>query len=190
MPAGLLLAAVAGINCPKTGGVKRLFTIKTSDVVSITLGSDHDITNIVFLGAGNGFGEVNFKRGECQLTEAMEQQNEVIVNFAVPNPTKAQRKQLNDIRKACEQYMVAELYDDDRLLFVGYDAVAEAEGFAAFQSMDFDSGRAKTDANLMAFNMRAEQGELVRVLSGISGATVPATTKPAIIAELLAATSV
>jgi hypothetical protein len=86
--------------------------------------------------------------------------------------------------------MVAELYDDDRLLFVGYDAVAEAEGFAAFQSMEFDSGRAKTDANLMAFNMRAEQGELVRVLAGISGATVPASTKPAIIAELLAATSV
>jgi hypothetical protein len=189
MPAGLLLTAVAGVNCPKTAGVKRLFTIKTSDVTSITLGSDHDITNIVFAVVGNGFGQVNFKRGECQITEAMEQQNEVIVNFAVPNPTKAQRKELQTIKNACEQYMVAELYEGD-LLFIGYDAVAEDEGFVSFQSSEFDSGRAKTDANLMAFNMRAEQGELLRVLSGISGATVPATTKPAIIAELLAATSV
>jgi len=36
--------------------------------------------------------------------------------------------------------------------------------------------------------MKAEQGEPLRILSGISGAS--ATTKAAIVAELLAATSV
>jgi len=38
--------------------------------------------------------------------------------------------------------------------------------------------------------MTAEQGEPLRVLSGISGASTPATTVTAIVAELVAATSV
>jgi len=36
----------------------------------------------------------------------------------------------------------------------------------------------------------AEQGEFLRVLSGISGASTPATTPAEIVAELVAATSV
>jgi hypothetical protein len=48
----------------------------------------------------------------------------------------------------------------------------------------------KADDNLFSMTMTAEQGEPLRVLSGISGATVPATTPTAIVAELLAATSV
>ena len=44
------------------------------------------------------------------------------------------------------------------------------------------------DNNLFSFTMMAEQGEFLRVLSEISGAS--ATTVPAIVAELVAATSV
>ena len=136
MSANLSLAAVAGTNCPKTAGVKELYTIKVEDMVSVSLGTDHDITNLVFAGAGDGFGKLNFKRGECEVTESMERSNEVSVNFAVANPTSTQRKELTAIRNACEQYMVARLYDGDRLLFVGYDAESLDEGFAAFSSFE------------------------------------------------------
>jgi hypothetical protein len=190
MAASLSLAAVAGTNCPKTAGVKELYTIPVGDMVSVTLGSDHDITDLVFAGVGNGFGKLNFKRGECEVTESMERSNEVSVNFAVANPTSTQRKELTAIKNSCEQYMVARLYDGDRLLFIGYDAESLEEGFVAFASFESTSGRAKSDDNLFSMTMTAEQGEPLRVLSGISGATVPATTVTAIVAELLAATSV
>jgi hypothetical protein len=188
MAASLSLAAVAGTNCPKTAGVKELYTIPTGAMVSVTLGSDHDITNLVFENAGDGFGKLNFKRGECEVTESMEKSNEVSVNFAVANPTSTQRKELTLIKNACEQYMVARLYDGDRLLFIGYDAESLEEGFVSFGSFESTSGRAKSDDNLFSMTMTAEQGEPLRVLSGISGAS--ATTVTAIVAELKAATSV
>ena len=118
----------------------------------------------------------------------MERSNEVNVNFAVANPTSTQRKELTAIRNACEQYMVARLYDQDTLLFIGYDEESLEEGFVAFSSFESTSGRAKTDDNLFSMTMKAEQGEPLRILSGISGAS--ASTKAAIVAELLAATSV
>lgn len=188
MAASLILSAVGGTNCPKTAGVKQLYTIPVGDVASITLGANHDITNIVFSTAGNGFGKLDFKRGECEVTESMERSNEVNVVFAVANPTAGQRKELTQIKNACEQYMVARLYDGDRLLFIGYDAESLDEGFVAFKSFESTSGKAKTDDNLFAMTMMADQGEPLRVLSGISGAT--ATTPTAIVAELIAATSV
>jgi len=188
MAASLFLTSTAGTNCPKTSGVKQLFTIKTSDISVITLGANHDITNIEFAVSGSGFGQVNFKRGECEVTESMEKSNEVNVNFAVPNPTAGQRKELTEIKNACEQYMVARMYDSDRLLFIGYDAESLDEGFAAFKSFESTSGRAKTDDNLFSMTMMADQGEPLRVLSGLSGVT--ATTATAIVAELLAATNV
>ncbi len=73
---------------------------------------------------------------------------------------------------------------------VGYDAVVGEEGFVRFNTAASSTGKAKGDAALMTFTMTAEQVELVRGLSGISGATVPATTAVAIAAELIAATSV
>jgi len=189
MSASLSLTAVGGINCNKRAGVKSLYVIPTSDVASITAGvSAHDITNIVFAGVGDGFGKIAFKRGECEITESMEQSNEVGVAFAVPNPNAAQRFQLEGIRKQCEMYLVARLYDDERLLFVGWDAIAEDEGFAKFSNLESTSGKATSDEALFSMNLMAEQGEMMRVLSGISGAT--ATTTVAIEAELIAATSV
>jgi len=188
MSANLQLLPVAGTNCPKTAGVKELYTIKVEDLPTIALGTDHDITNLVFASAGDGFGKINFKRGECEVTESMERSNEVNVNFAVANPTSTQRKELTEIRNACEQYMVARLYDQDTLLFIGYDEESLEEGFVAFASFESTSGRAKTDDNLFSMTMKAEQGEPLRILSGISGAS--ASTPAAIVAELLAATSV
>ena len=190
MAANLILATASGTNCPKTGGVKELYTIPVADMKSVTLGSNHDITNMEFNSAGVGFGKLNFKRGECEVTESMERANDVQVNFAVPNPTALQRKELTAIKNSCEQYMVARLYDGDRLLFIGYDEESLDEGFVSFSSFESTSGRAKADDNLFSMTMSAEQGEPLRVLSGISGATSPATTVTEIITELVDATSV
>lgn len=191
MSANLQLLPVAGTNCPKTAGVKELYTIKVEDLPTILLGTNHDITNLVFANAGDGFGKLNFKRGECEVTESMERSNEVNVNFAVANPDATQRKELTAIRNACEQYMVARLYDQDRLLFIGFDEESLEEGFVSFSSFESTSGRAKTDDNLFSMTMTADQGEPLRILSGISGASGGAASTPtAIVAELLAATSV
>lgn len=190
MPANLSLTATAGINCPKTAGVKELFIIPTGDVESITLGSNHDITDIVFDTVGTGFGKINFKRGECEVTEAFERMNEVSVVFSLPNPTALQRKELQAIKGSCELYAVARLYDRDELLFIGYDAIAQEEGFLTNSTSASTTGKLKTDDNFTTPTLVAEQGEYIRVLSGISGATVPATTTPAMVAELIAATSV
>lgn len=188
MAASLALAKGANLNCAQTAGVKELYTIPIADVDSLTASNSvHSLTNIVFATAGNGFGKIEFKRGECELTQKMEQQNEVVVNFAVPNPTAEQLFQLEAIRKSCEQYMVARTYDD-KFIFVGWDAISGDEAFARFQTAETTTGRAKTDANLTSFSMMAEQSELCRILTGISGAT--ATTPAAIAAELIAATSV
>ena len=189
MAANLALTKAAGVNCPKTGGVKRLFAIKTDDINTITLGTmAHDVTDLLFATSGKGFGELGFKRGECELTESMERSNTVEVNFSIPNPNAAQRFQLEQIRNACEQYYVAELYDDERLLFIGYDGTYQEEAFVSFTSAESTSGRAKDDDNLFSMTMTAEQGEFLRVLSGLS--SVSATTNAAIIAELIAATNV
>lgn len=190
MAASLALAKGANLNCPQTAGVKELYTIPIADVESLTASNSvHSITNIVFVTGGNGFGKIEFKRGECELTQTFEQQNEVVVNFAVPNPSADQLFQLEAIRKSCEQYMVARTYDD-KFIFVGWDAISGDEAFARFQTAETTTGRAKTDANLTSFSMMAEQAELCRILTGISGATTPATTASAIAAELIAATSV
>jgi hypothetical protein len=186
----LPLSKQANVNCNRIGGIKSIFLTTTSTINGITLGSNHDITNLVFATAGTGFAQVNFKMGEAELTESAEMMNTVSLNFAIPNPDATRRKELQVIKDACEMYAVVELYDGNELLFVGYDKIVENEGFLKHGTTESTSGRGKTDANLFSATLTAEQGEYVRVLSGISGATVPATTKTAIIAELLVPTSV
>jgi hypothetical protein len=190
MPANLSLTGT-GFNCPKIAGVKKIWFIPTADIKLITLGTTaHDITDLEFVTSGNGFGEIAFKRGEAELTQTYERMNEVVVNFAVPNPTKEQLFSLQKIKDTCEMYAVVQTYDRDELFFVGYDKVATDEGFLTHQTAAATTGRAKADDNLTSVSLIAEQGEYVRVLSGISGTTPPSTTTAAIIAELLAATNV
>lgn len=184
----LPLAKVSGLNCNKISGVKSVYLIKTSGIDAFTLGTDHDITDLVFENAGQGFGQVHFKLNEAELTENAEMMNTVELNIAVPNPTKAQRKELQAIKDSCEMYAVVELYDGADLLFVGYDAIVGEEGFLKHGTTESTSGRAKDDENMFSMTLTAEQGEFLRVLSGISGAS--ATTKTEIIAELLDPTSV
>lgn len=189
MPANLSLTGT-GLDCPKIAGIKKLFIIPTADISLITLGADHDITNIVFETAGEGFGTIDFKRGEAEVTETFERMNEVTVNFALPNPTSTQRLALQKIKDTCEMYAVAQLYDRNELLFIGYDAVSEEEGFLTHQTAEGTTGRAKDDDNYTSVTLVAQQGEYVRVLSEISGTTPASETTAEIVAELLAATNV
>ena len=185
----LPLAKAAGLNCKKIGGVKALYAIKSEGISSMVAGTTaHDITDIVFASVGEGFGKVEFKRNQCEVTESMELMNSVNVIFSVPNPNAAQRFQLQAIKDACEQILVAELYDDNRLLVIGWDAKAGFEAFAHQDTTESTSGVAKDDENLFTMTLMAEHQEYLRVLTEISGAT--ATTVPAILAELIAATSV
>lgn len=188
MAAALFLTQTSGVNCPKTAGVKELYIAPLGAVTSITAGNNHDVTDMEFDTAGDGFGRIYFKRGECEITEAAENVNEVIINFAVPNPTATQRKELQAIKTTCESLVVARLYDRDELLLIGWDALAEFEAFASFQTFDSTTGRAKTDDALFNFNLRAEHEEILRPISGLS--SVAATTTAAIVTELLAATNV
>jgi hypothetical protein len=191
MAASLALTQSTGLNCPKTAGVKALYIIPQSDVVTVAAGTSHDIVNLVFATAGAGFGKINFARGQAEVKEAMERSNEVEISFAVPNPTTVQRKELEAIKNMCEMYVVAELYDNETLLFIGWDAKAEDEAFVKFKSLESTSGKAKTDDNLFNFILMAEHSEILRHLTSITGASGgSATTKTAILAELLAATSV
>ncbi len=184
----LPLTKATNLNCNQIAGVKRIWAATTDVITSVTLGTDHDITNLVFATAGTGFGQVNFKMGEAELTENAEMMNTVEVNIAVPFPEAAQRKELQAIKDSCEMYAVVELYKTDELYFVGFDAIVEEEGFLKHGTTEATSGRAKDDDNLFSMTLTAQQGEFVRVLSEISGAT--ATTKAEIIAELLDPTSV
>ena len=187
--ASIALTAVAGVNCNKRAGVKALYLIKTSEITDIVCGTtSHDITDITFGSVGVGFGKINFKRGECEVTESGERSNTATVNFAVPNPNAAQRFELEAISKQCELYAVAELYDNERLLFVGYDSIGEDESFLSYTSNESTSGKAQEDDNLFSMVLTATQSEILRVVTGLSG--VSATTKTAIIAELVAATNV
>jgi len=185
----LPLTKATGLNCKKIGGVKALYAIKTSGISSMVAGAtDHDITNIVFVNSGDGFGKVEFKRNQCEITETAELMNSVNVIFSVPNPDAVQRGQLQAIKDSCESILVAELYDDERLLVVGWDAKAGFEAFASHDTTESTSGVAKDDENLFTMTLMAEHQEYLRVLTEISGAS--ATTVPAILAELIAATSV
>jgi hypothetical protein len=186
----LPLSKQANVNCYRIGGIKRIWLTTTSTINGITLGTDHNITNLVFAAAGVGFAQVNFKMGEAELKESAEMMNNIELTFSVPNPDKTRRKELQAIKDACEMYAVVELFDGDELLFVGYDKIVESEGFLKHGTTQSTSGKVKTDANLFTATLKAEQGEYLRVLTGVSGATVPAATKTAIIAELLVPTSV
>lgn len=187
MAASLALAKGANLNCPQTAGVKELYVIPVEDVATIVASpTSHAITNIVFETAGDGFGKIEFKRGECEITQAFENQNEVVVNFAVANPSADQLFQIEKIRKKCEMYLVARTYDD-KFLFVGYDAIGAQESFARYQTGEAGTGRAKTDANLTSISLMAEQSEFCRIITELSGVT--ATTAVAIAAELVAATN-
>lgn len=183
----LPLTKDTALNCKRIAGVKELYLIKTSGIATMVAGTTaHDITDITFANSGEGFGKIEFKRNECEVTENKELMNEVEVNFAIPNPSASARKQLQDIDDACEMIAVARLYDKDTLLVIGYDAKAGFEAFLHQETTESTSGRAKDDENLFSMTLRAEHQEYLRVLSEVDGET----TVAGIVAELLAGTNV
>lgn len=194
-----------GINltCPdlkQFGGVKKLFLAKQEDIVSWTPNSSstHAYTDIVFASAGVGFELIEFKPGECSLKQSEAKVdsgalvNSVSIEFAEPKLWTANLKKLVEIQNQCKIVAVCELYSDstNKFLVVGFDEVFTDESFLEVTKSEFDSGKKKEDTNGFVVTLEGKMGEKCRQLTGISGATTPATTVSAIEAELVAATSV
>lgn len=194
-----------GINltCPdlkQFGGVKKLFLAKQEDIVSWTPNSSstHAYTDIVFASAGVGFELIEFKPGECSLKQSEAKVdsgalvNSVSIEFAEPKLWTANLKKLVEIQNQCKIVAVCELYSDstNKFLVVGFDEVFTDESFLEVTKSEFDSGKKKEDTNGFVVTLEGKMGEKCRQLTGISGATTPATTVAAIEAELVAATSV
>ena len=180
------------------GGVKKLYLAKQEDILSWTPDlANHSYTNIVFATAGVGFELIEFKPGECELKQAEAKVdsgalvNSVSVEFAEPKLWTVKLKALVDIQNNCKIVAVLELYSDstNKFLVVGFDEVFTDESFIEVTKADFTSGKKKEDVNGSVITLEGKMGEKCRQLTGISGATVPATTVAQIEAELIAATS-
>lgn len=182
------------------GGVKKLFLAKLEDITSWTANSSstHSYTNIVFATVNVGFELIEFKPGECELKQAEAKVdsgalvNSVSIEFAEPKLWTSKLKKLVDIQNNCKIVAVCELYSDttNKFLVVGFDETFTDESFLEVTKSDFTSGKKKEDSNGFVVTLEGKMGEKCRQLTGISGATVPATTVAAIEAELVAATSV
>lgn len=196
-----------GINltCPdlkQFGGVKKLFLAKQEDILSWTPNSSstHAYTDIVFASVGVGFEQIEFKPGECAVKQAEAKVdsgalvNSVSIEFAEPKMWTSNLKKLVDIQNQCKIVAVAELYADstsaNKFLVIGWDEVFTDEAFLEVTKSDFDSGKKKEDVNGFVIMLEGKMGEKARQLTGISGATTPATSVAQIEAELVAATSV
>jgi len=182
------------------GGVKKLFLAKQEDITSWTPNSSstHAYTDIIFASSGVGFELIEFKPGECSLKQAEAKVdsgalvNSVSIEFAEPKLWTAKLKKLVEIQNNCKIVAVCELYADsgNKFLVVGYDEVFTDEAFLEVTKSDFDSGKKKEDNNGFVITLEGKMGEKARQLTGISGATTPATTVAQIEAELVAATSI
>lgn len=181
------------------GGVKKLYLAKQEDIISwAASAANHAYTNIVFASVGVGFEKIEFKPGECELKQAEAKVdsgalvNSVSVEFAEPKLWTTKLKALVDIQNNCKIVGVLELYSDstNKFLVVGFDEVFTDESFIEVTKADFTSGKKKEDVNGSVITLEGKMGEKCRQLTGISGATTPATTVAQIEAELIAATSV
>ena len=178
------------------GGVKRLLICDLAKISSITFdvsASNHAVTDIDFAatGAGEGFVEFTFKKGEARYESNTERQDNgvdvttVNIFMNVPAPTSAQLYALEAIRDTCELVaVVQEFGTDNELRVLGAD---QSElGTLEFNSLNGGSGSVRTDANTFELNIMGLQEQPPFVLIQTTGATgSPITDHDLIIAELL-----
>lgn len=177
------------------GGVKRLLLCDLAKISSISFdvsASNHAVTDIDFAatGAGNGFVEFVYKRGECRYESNTERQDNGVdvtttnIFMNVPAPTSAQLYALEQLRDTCEMVAVVQEFGSGTLLRVlGAD---QAEyGTLEFQSLNGGSGSVRTDANTFELNLMGEQEQMPFVLTSVDGSGGQITDQDLIIAELL-----
>lgn len=178
------------------GGIKRLLVCDLSLISTIEFdvaASNHAIDNFEFTGsgAGAGFVEFTFKKGEARYESNTERQDNgvdvttVNIFMNVPAPTSAQLYALEQLRDTCELVAVVQEFGSTTLLRVlGAD---QAEfGTLEFNSLNGGSGSVRTDANTFELNLMGMQEQPPFVLTETQGNNAsPITDQDLIIAELL-----
>lgn len=180
------------------GGVKRLLLCDLAKISGISFdvsATNHAVTDIDFAatGAGEGFVEFIYKRGECRYESNTERQDNGVdvtttnIFMNVPAPTSAQLYALEQLRDTCEMVAVVQEFGSTTLLRVlGAD---QAEyGTLEFQSLNGGSGSVRTDANTFELNLMGEQEQMPFVLTSVDGSGGQITDQDLIIAELLTPT--
>ena len=195
----MALSSLTVDKCNRTaGGIKRLLLCDLTKISSVTFDvttDKHDVTDIDFAatGAGEGFVEFKFKKGEARYESNTERQDNGVdvtttnIFMNVPAPTSAQLYALEQLRDTCEMVAVVQEFGSTTLLRVlGAD---QAEyGTLEFQSLNGGSGSVRTDANTFELNLMGEQEQMPFVLTSVDGSGGQITDQDLIIAELLTPT--
>jgi len=177
------------------GGVKRLLICDLAKISSISFdvsATNHAVTDIDFAatGAGNGFVEFTFKKGEARYESNTERQDNgvdvttVNIFMNVPAPTSAQLYALEQLRDTCELVAVVQEFGSNTLLRV-LGADQSEYGTLEFNSLNGGSGSVRTDANTFELNLMGMQEQIPFVLTSVDGSGGQITDQDLIIAELL-----
>ena len=180
------------------GGVKRLLLCDLAKISSISFdvsASNHAVTDIDFAatGAGEGFVEFTFKKGEARYESNTERQDNgvdvttVNIFMNVPAPTSAQLYALEQLRDTCELVAVVQEFGSNTLLRV-LGADQSEYGTLEFNSLNGGSGSVRTDANTFELNLMGMQEQIPFVLTSVDGSGGQITDQDLIMAELLTPT--
>jgi len=195
----MALSSLTVDKCNRTaGGIKRLLLCDLAKISTVTFDittDKHDVTDIDFAatGAGNGFVEFKFKKGEARYESNTERQDNGVdvtttnIFMNVPAPTSAQLYALEQVRDTCEMVAVVQEFGTGRLLrFLGGDQ--QELGTLEFGSLNGGSGSVRTDANTFELSLMGEQEQPAFVISTLTGSGGAITDTDLMVAELLTPT--
>ena len=195
----MALSSLTVDKCNRTaGGIKRLLLCDLAKISTITFdvsASNHAVTDIDFAatGAGEGFVEFIFKKGEARYESNTERQDNGVdvtttnIFMNVPAPTSAQLYALEQLRDTCEMVAVVQEFGSNTLLrLLGADQ--SESGTIEFNSLNGGSGSARTDANTFELNLMGEQEQPPFVITTLTGGSGAITDTDLMVAELLTPT--
>lgn len=200
----MALTALTVNKCNRTaGGIKRLLLCDLAKISSIDFevtpdgsgNGQHQVTDIDFVstGAGAGFVELTFKKGEARYEANTERQDNgvdvttVNIFMNVPAPDTTQLSAIERMRETCEMVaVVQEFGNDQELRLLGADQ--SEYGTLEFNSFNGGSGSVRTDANGFELNLMGEQEQVPFVVANVTTGSGAVSDHAEIIAELLAPT--
>ena len=174
-----LTTAGTGLEATPCGsifaGVQTLYFADADDITSFATSgtSDHDYQAVTFA-ATDYFEEINFTKGQAELTEAIEKNefgiisNTATINFHVARMNKAQRFVIQEMMSHCQLVAVVRTFASD-FIIVGFDDNVGIDANLQFASSEYSTGRARTDANQDILNFSAIHTEKCRFYTGASG---------------------
>jgi len=195
----MALSSLTVDKCNRTaGGIKRLLLCDLAKISTITFdvaASNHAVTDIDFVatGAGEGFVEFIFKKGEARYEANTERQDNGVdvtttnIFMNVPAPTSAQLYALEQLRDTCEMVAVVQEFGTNTLLRI-LGADQSESGTIEFNSLNGGSGSLRTEANTFELNLMGEQEQPPFVVTELTGGSGAITDTDLMVAELLTPT--